>query len=143
MTATPRIRWTDEEDGGFTGYVGTVEADLFRIWPPDNRDPEWILTHDFPGHPGRRIYNDDPDKLKGFAEEWLAEFASSLGAIFPDDTGNRWQALKDDLTGRIGYDLVSHQAALGAGEDIAAASYGGLVSANRSTLAKMRELEAG
>lgn len=57
-------------------------------------------------------------------------------------TTSCWQALKDDLTRRIELDLAQHERALGAGETAAAASYGGLVSANRSTLAKMREMEA-
>jgi hypothetical protein len=54
-----------------------------------------------------------------------------------------WQALKDDLTKRINSDHAVHAEFLAA-DDIAAASpYGGLLSANRSTLGKMRELEAG
>jgi len=54
----------------------------------------------------------------------------------------RWQALKDYLAERIEQDFAVHVDAVNAGDTHGAASYGGLVSANRSTLAKMRELEA-
>jgi hypothetical protein len=55
----------------------------------------------------------------------------------------RWQALKDDLTARINSDQAVHAGFLAAGDMATAAPFGGLLSANRTTLAKMRELEAG
>jgi hypothetical protein len=54
-----------------------------------------------------------------------------------------WQGLKDDLTKRITSDQAVHAHFVAAGDMTAAAPYGGLLSANRSTLGKMRELEAG
>ena len=33
----------------------------------------------------RRAHGADTDKLRAEAERWLAEFAGSLGAVFPDD----------------------------------------------------------
>jgi hypothetical protein len=54
-----------------------------------------------------------------------------------------WQALKDDLAERIAGDEAVRQGMVDDGEDALAAPFGGLVSANRSTLRKMRELEAG
>jgi hypothetical protein len=53
-----------------------------------------------------------------------------------------WQALKDDLTERINGDQAVHADFLAAGDMTTAAPYGGLLSANRTTLGKMRELEA-
>lgn len=149
MTGT-RIRWEaapEASSAAWHGYAGTLDLMLFVIHRPvPGGTGYWgqpVLATHIPGMTDERHYDDDPEALKAEAERWLEEYAASLGAVFPEEGGNGWQVLKDDLTGRIGYDLVSHQAALGAGEDIAAASYGGLVSANRSTLAKMRELEAG
>ncbi|HEY2090153.1 MAG TPA: hypothetical protein VGH54_29545 [Mycobacterium sp.] len=53
-----------------------------------------------------------------------------------------WQSLKDDLTTRINSDHGVHAHFVAAGDMTAAAPYGGLLSANRTTLAKMREMEA-
>jgi hypothetical protein len=55
----------------------------------------------------------------------------------------RWAALKDYLRDRIDGDHPVHQGYVKLGDLAGAAPYGGLLSANRSTLAKMRELEAG
>ena len=54
-----------------------------------------------------------------------------------------WTALKDYLAQQIEQDLAVRQAALIDGDLVSANAHGTLVSANRSTLAKMRELEAG
>lgn len=55
----------------------------------------------------------------------------------------RWKALKDYLTKAIDADNAVHSGFIGDGELALAAPFGGLLSANRSTLAKMTELEAG
>jgi hypothetical protein len=55
----------------------------------------------------------------------------------------RWQALKDYLAERISGDEAVRTGMVADGEHELSAPFGGLVSANRSTLAKMRELEAG
>jgi hypothetical protein len=81
-----RIRWDDDCAGDiphYAGRAGTVDADLFKIWPPDGRDPEWLLTPELPGH-DYAVYGDGLEELKGRAEELLAEFVASLGAVFPD-----------------------------------------------------------
>jgi hypothetical protein len=54
-----------------------------------------------------------------------------------------WAALKDYLTQRIEQDSAVAKGARAAGDPLTARSHGALVTANRSTLAKMRELEAG
>jgi hypothetical protein len=59
----------------------------------------------------------------------------------PLTPGQCWAALKDHLARVIEQDLLVHQQALDADDVATAASFGALVSANRSTLAKMRELE--
>ena len=92
---TERIRWERNDDGSSVtaaheGYAGTISEPLFFIFEPDDRDPWWILTSSLPGLPGagraeRRAHGADTDKLRAEAERWLAEFAGSLGAVFPDD----------------------------------------------------------
>jgi hypothetical protein len=81
-----RIRWQDADESAppccLTGYAGAVGEDLFRIFPPDDEEPEHVLTADLPGMRGRRSYG-TPDEVKAEAERWLTEFASSLGAVFP------------------------------------------------------------
>lgn len=61
----------------------------------------------------------------------------------PLTPGQCWAALKDHLSRQVEQDLKVHQEAVAAGDTASAASHGALVSANRGTLAKMRELEAG
>jgi len=52
-----------------------------------------------------------------------------------------WQLLKDYLSEHIAADEAVRQGMVADGETELAAPFGGLVSANRSTLARMRELE--
>jgi|HubBroStandDraft_6_1064221.scaffolds.fasta_scaffold66720_6 hypothetical protein len=82
MTETvARIRWDDDCAGDiphYTGRTGAVDADLFKIWPPDGRDPEWLLTSELPGQ-DYAVYGDGLEELKGRAEELLTEFADALG----------------------------------------------------------------
>lgn len=85
MTETKRIRWEPTVHGGFVGHVGTLEPWVFQVFkasdhPGDNR---WMLTAQLPGAVAEYRPGDDPDELKAEAERWLAEFVSSLGAIFP------------------------------------------------------------
>lgn len=58
----------------------------------------------------------------------------------PDE---RWSALKDYLRTRIDGDAPVHREYVKAGDLAGAAPFGGLLVANRATLSKMRELEAG
>ncbi len=86
--ATGRIRWEGRPEissAAYLGYVGTLDPDLFRIYAPDDRDDDWILASMLPGQSSLRHYSDNPDAPKAEAEKWLAEFTSSLGAIFPED----------------------------------------------------------
>jgi hypothetical protein len=73
--------------------------------------------------------------LKAFRSAELRKLRSTPDA--------RWQALKDYLTQQIEQDSAVAKEARAAGDPLTARSHGALVSANRSTLAKMRELEAG
>ena len=86
MTETKRIRWTDSrssaDDPAFAGHVGDL-CTLFKIWPPDDPGDEWLLTAALPGKEGERLYG-FPTDLKAEAERWLAEFVTSLGAVFPE-----------------------------------------------------------
>jgi hypothetical protein len=58
-------------------------------------------------------------------------------------TEARWQALRDYLGERIDADDAVHRGFVAAGDMATAAPLGGLLAANRATLGKMRELEAG
>jgi hypothetical protein len=82
---TDRINWQHEDDGTTTGHTGTNTADLFQIWPPEDDETDHMLVHSLPGSPHGPACDSDPDKLKGTAEEWLKEFITSLGAVFPDE----------------------------------------------------------
>jgi hypothetical protein len=52
-----------------------------------------------------------------------------------------WAALKDYLAGQVKSDLAVSMSFREVGGEFTAAVHGALVSANRGTLAKMRELE--
>ena len=90
---TTRIRWQADKYAGFTGYVGSQESSLFQVWqsPCDGGNyviGEWVLTGPLPGKLRERSHSHNPDDLKAEAERWLEEFASSLGAVFPDGPGD-------------------------------------------------------
>jgi hypothetical protein len=81
-----RIRWQTEPGvySGFSGYVGTIEQALFRIYDPEAPDGEHALCSMLPGMGNKTSYGTEAE-VKARAEEWLGEFASSLGAFFPAD----------------------------------------------------------
>jgi hypothetical protein len=80
-----RIRWERNGDGNaLFGYVGTLGAVAFRICAPDDKHDDWLLSVRLTANGERRfIRADDPATLKADAEFVLAEFVSSLGAVFP------------------------------------------------------------
>jgi hypothetical protein len=85
---TERIRWSDEP-GETLGYVGTFDRPAFRIWPPDEEGDRILLVY-LAGDGQHMHHNDSADslgELKAKAERLLAEFVSSLGAIFPSSAG--------------------------------------------------------
>lgn len=85
-TGTGRIRWEPTKYGGWTGHVGARPETgwLFQIWNAAPVGGDWQLDSNLPGHFGQHFRDDDPATLKADAEVQLAEFVSSLGAIFPD-----------------------------------------------------------
>lgn len=95
-----RIRWDDGEDG--FGYVGTIPVRVFTIWPPEEPGGEWMLTSVLPGLEGDHQYGSGPGELKGAAEEWLAEFVSSLGARFGDEAAE-FEFPRDSLDLEVAY----------------------------------------
>lgn len=80
---TARIRWEPTEYAGLGGFVGAGKSWLFQIWPTGKDG--WQLDSTLPGQFDRHPVSSDPGKLKAKAERFLAEFVSSLGAIFGDD----------------------------------------------------------
>ena len=56
-----------------------------------SRFDEWALCTTFPGESAKARYAGDRDgtkavtELKAEAERWLAQFVTSLGAVFPDE----------------------------------------------------------
>ena len=83
----PRIRWQDDVlgSGEADGFTGTLDPPAFAIWKPPQAGGEWVLTSNLPGQEHDRGFDVTPGKLKAVAERWLAEFVSSLGAVFPED----------------------------------------------------------
>ena len=83
---TTRIRWEPTKYGGWTGRVGTIDQFVFQLWQPGSPEPlPWRLESGLPGDFGRVATGLDPELLKAEAERWLAEFVTSLGAVFPED----------------------------------------------------------
>lgn len=94
------IRWEDNDRGGYLGYAGTLDDWFCQIWRPGLSDDEWVLQRAaMAGRVGKVCRGSDPDELKARAEELLREFASSVGAVFPDDLGERFW--RDDERRRI------------------------------------------
>jgi hypothetical protein len=120
MTET-RIRW---EDGPYAvnqlGYAGPREDWLFCIFKAtdDPADDTHALMSLLPGCLGDYPRSDDPADLKRAAEDRLAGFVSSLGAIF---TGSLRADLKAERDAQD--EIASGQADLGHAEE-AARSYG-------------------
>jgi hypothetical protein len=86
--ATGRIHWERNDDGAtvtaaWEGSAGKIDEASFWIFEPTDSEPWWILTSTLPGQGRYRVHNDEAEALKRHAERWLAEFVSSLGAIFP------------------------------------------------------------
>ena len=81
---TDRIRWEPTKNGGFEGYVGTLEPSAFTIWKYRSDVAWWTLTGNL-GAMRECPHGDDPEALKAEAERWLERFVSSLGAVFPED----------------------------------------------------------
>lgn len=83
---TARIRWESGAEASTTAYFGLVAncgPHLFQIIKPVFKGDQHTLRSELPGQ--RYSQRDgDPDTLKAAAEEWLAAFASSLGAVFPE-----------------------------------------------------------
>ena len=88
-TSPARIRWEKHEPGtavmAYAGHVGTAGLGVFAIFEPDAPGDDHVLTAALPGMGNKRSYG-TPGELKAQAEWWLEEFASSLGAVFPDVT---------------------------------------------------------
>jgi hypothetical protein len=117
VNETARIRWEPNGDGNvLLGYVGTLGGIAFRIWGPDDKHDDWLLSDRLTrGGERRFIRADDPATLKADAEFILTEFVSSLGAIFrpePDESAAfqvrearsvlaRWDASRNDPAGKV------------------------------------------
>ena len=79
-----RIRWHDDGDNRVTGSVGTFDACTFVIMGPVFAGDEWVLMSRLHGQGSITIHGDSPEMLKPEAERLLAEFVTSLGAVFPE-----------------------------------------------------------
>lgn len=80
-----RIRWQPKRGVrmGFTGRAGSRSPELFRVYGPNPRSDQHLLTSRLLGMESRTSYGPE-DEVKAEAERWLEEFASSLGAVFPE-----------------------------------------------------------
>ena len=93
-TTTPRIRWEQERPGCMLGYVGTLSPWAFQISKPAGF--RWTLMTQLPGLASNQGYEDSPEAHKAKAEELLAAFAASLGAIFPGTLRTQVQQARSD-----------------------------------------------
>lgn len=84
---TDHIRWSNDSGGRIIGRVGTLDLARFVISAPlpGQRHGEWLLISRLPGQESVTVYDDYPESLTERAEELVAEFVSSLGAVFPDE----------------------------------------------------------
>ena len=78
-----RIRWEPNAPGGWCGYVATMEPWAFQIWHADAEGGPWRLDSTLLGQFGYHVDHPDPEALKLHAERWLAQFTTSIGAVFP------------------------------------------------------------
>lgn len=146
IETTSRIRWHDEQPGtslACKGYVGTHGGAVFKIYRPDDKCRNWMGAFQLAISDDRYFHGGTLADAKEQAERWLERFVSYLGAPFPETPDARWSALKDYLTRQIERDIAAAEGFRSTGDTGAGAAHYALVSANRSTLAKMRELEAG
>jgi hypothetical protein len=83
---TDRIRWVDGDYCNLVGYVGGLDSFVFQIWKPGRDGDEWVLTSALPGQgAGAAVsYATEHEPLKAEAERLLEQFATLLGASFPD-----------------------------------------------------------
>jgi hypothetical protein len=140
ITGTVRLKYdADEAAKGkkvcidcpdFPGHVFSMYLEL----------PPYPTSH--PEHFGRdlKLWIDSVFRFKSLEGRRIRVTAELVpeGADVPVD---RWNALRDYLSEHIAADEAVRQGMVADGETELAAPFGGLVSANRSTLAKMRELE--
>lgn len=85
MTETTRIRWQETPLGEFAGRVGALRWLAFQSRPPVYDGGKWQLTSYIPGSIGKCTCYDKQEDAQAEAERCLAEFVSSLGAVFPEE----------------------------------------------------------
>jgi hypothetical protein len=126
-----RIRWEPTGYGGWTGHVGTLADQhwLFQIWSAESVGGVWQLDSTLPGDFRRFATSSNPDELRAEAEERLARFTASIGAIFPEallELADQWKQLaaRGDAADECADDLRETIAATlpGTVEDLVAAS---------------------
>lgn len=137
MTDEPNrdYRWRGIKRDGTpaTGVMSMTESHLASVVEDRFKSGWVILIVEQNGREVARIGRNDSGK-----RTWWAEGPPTA----PITSDERWAALRDYLNGQITADAATHQGFLAAGDLDSAAPFGGLLSANRSTLAKMHELEA-
>jgi hypothetical protein len=107
---TSRIRW-EPRDGELLGSVGTFGRPVFRIWPPGQEGERVLLVY-LAGEAQHMYHDDSADSenaLKAKAESLLAEFVSSLGAVFPEGDGwpgRGWAYVGRDRDGNL---ILKHE----------------------------------
>lgn len=107
MTTTPRILWIDEGTRPITGHVGSLGPSAFSLYQPEFTGDEWVLMSRLTGQEDVCRYGASADGLKPEAEALLAEFITSLGAIFPAILRERVQKARDDAQGVAYYECAA------------------------------------
>ena len=102
---TARLRWEPGEDGILFGYSGTLKRQAFVICPPGSPGEFWMISTPFPA--GQPRYVGSEEEARKAAERWLAEFVSSLGAVFPGERED-FEFPRDAIDLEVAFDLGAY-----------------------------------
>ena len=97
-----RIRWHHERDDRLIGCTGTLDPHVFVLLGPRFKGDEWVLMSRLPGQESVTRYAASPEALKPEAERLLAQFVTSLGAVFPELAPDTGKAIASEIERVIG-----------------------------------------
>lgn len=131
------------------GQAGTRADVRLVVFDLMSADPDYyfVLTQalgDFAaGCRGEGAGGVNPEANSKWAETAEQMVAQAEEVMSRGPVAQPWDALKAHLSLQVEQDSAVMRSFRQAGDEASASSYGGLVSANSSTLAKMQALEAG
>ena len=82
---TGRVRWQPGAGENLLGYVGTLPSWSFQIFRSGDEAEGWkLIAPQIPGLARVTARSLDLSELQGQAEDWLAAYVTSIGAVFLD-----------------------------------------------------------